>query len=585
MPVTSNSLSRVLALASGEGKLDKTDPRADYGLPMDPAQTCLTCSMSTFNARDPYGECSAVAGPIDRRDACRLWDQRKVALAGGWQHPGLSPGFVEGYERLEKGKLERVSGYPRQEADKLKLPRSYVAELPGGHMMEVDAYKLWLHKDEGKPGPRPQYSAGQKVTWRHKGKMYEAVIRGTPGDPAFKDKFTPVQNMFTDAQGNRHWGLHGGAGLLLHHTDDNNVTRYLLQRRSHGVQAGGTYSTPGGAIDKPGGITETPEAAAFREAEEEGWGNLLKNATVTGVKTEHFGGEPGAEGVWSYHTVSASLPDMTMPSGKGTYSNEATGAKWATPEEMAKLPLHPDFLATANALGRPADVPNPAPAQPKYAGNVPRHPLVKDDYKPGQRVTWRKGGENYEGFVQGWANEAKIPKGKLPTHYNVKEAKTGDTYEVRWEALRLHPSEDPKAAKKAEQWEKDQQHKVTSSGAGKSYGTGYGAPPAKGDVLKAHSLSLPGLTHQVPAKIHDAPVTGVLEHPKRTHLLVITEGDGWAAVRHGKIIQTGSGFQAGGGAAKAFKEGWKSLPVSPPQKPDGGSSSLGKVIEAANVLR
>jgi 8-oxo-dGTP pyrophosphatase MutT (NUDIX family) len=535
------------------------------------------------------GSCTAVQGRIDPRDVCKLWEQAPAAMSMilglAWNHPGMSPGFVESYDRMEKGHLERVSGYPKKESSKLKAPESYVVELPEGQLMEVGRYKLWLHKSEGKPGPRASYDAGQRVTWRRQGKSYEGRIRGTPDDPALADKFTPIQSSFKDAKGDSHWGLWGGAGLLLHHTDENGVTRYLLQRRSGSVQQGGTYSTPGGAIDKPGGIPETPERAAFREAEEEGWGNLLPNATVTGVQTEHFGGEPGAEGTWAYHTVSASVPEMISPSGKGSHAGEASGYKWVTPEEMAKIPLHTDFMKTATALGRPEDVPNPTP-QVSYSGaKGPRHPLERDDYKPGQRVTWTKGGEQHEGFVQEGAVNAQgkpvtLKKGDLPLYYPVK-AENGETYPVNYYRMRLHASEAPESAAKVEQWEKDRAAAEAKAKAQPKMGYGEGKPSGP-EVIKAHSLSLPGLTHTVPARINGRPVVAIYEHPKRGHLVVMLGQRGFATVRNGKI---GSVGVLKSGEDMAQKQGWTSIPFSPPQQPEpakeGGAGPLGKVVKAA----
>src|SRR6266851_3371380 len=344
---------------------------------------CGTCYMFT------KGHCKIVRGPVDPRDVCDRWVPNvpeQGAKSGAPASIGLSAldvgqshlvalGFVEGYERLEKGKLERVSGYSDSRLLKPSYPASYVVRPDKGEALEVETHKLWLHKSEGKPGPQPMYSAGKRVTWRHHGKAHEGTVLGVPGEPGLM--FSPRQDNFIDAKGGKHWGKWGGAGLLLHHTDEQGITRYLLQRRSFGVHAGGTYSTPGGAIDRPGGLTELPEKAAFREAEEEGWGNLLPHATVTGVQQEHFGGQPGEPGTWTYHTVSAALPEMLKPSGKGSHAGEATGSKWATPEEMAKLPLHPDFVATANKLGRPPGAPNPEPPKPSYS-QQPRHPLVRD---------------------------------------------------------------------------------------------------------------------------------------------------------------------------------------------------------------
>jgi len=589
VPSTGNALARVLGAAADIGTYSKDE--VDYRPSTDAAKRCGTCYMFS------KGHCKIVRGPVDPRDVCDRWVpnvQDQASKSGPASKVGLSSldagqsvlvalGFVEGYERLEKGKLEHVSSYQDSRLLKPKYPTSYVIKPDKGEALEVEAHKLWLHKSEGKPGPQPMYSAGKRVTWQHHGKTHAGTVLGAPGDPGVM--FTPVQGNFIDAQGGKHWGKWGAAGLLLHHTDDKGVTRYLLQQRSFGVHKGGTYSTPGGAIDRPGGLTELPEAAAFREAEEEGWGNLLKHATVTGVQQEHFGGQPGDPGTWTYHTVSAALPEMLKPSGKGSHGFENAGHKWVTPEEMAKIPLHPDFVATANKLGRPADAPNPEPpAKPSTSHN--RHPLIRDDYKTGQRVTWKFNGKTAEGIVQGPAGQPE--KGtKLPSHYTVQVAGEGgpQNVEVRWGEMRLHPSEAPESAKKAEQWEKQQSSgPVFPAGTSKATGakTGYGSPTS-GNVIKSHSLTLPGLTHTVPAEVNGKAVIGVLEHQKRPNLILRLEGDSAAGFLNGKVqavVPNHSAHQS-----KLAYAGWKSIPFSPPQQDTARSSLLGKVVAAAEAAK
>lgn len=65
-----------------------------------------------------------------------------------------------------------------------------------------------------------------------------------------------------------HWGPRGAAGLLLYAVTADGARYVLLSHRSPHVQDGGTWSTPGGAID-PG---ESPWQAAVREAREEAQG-------------------------------------------------------------------------------------------------------------------------------------------------------------------------------------------------------------------------------------------------------------------------------------------------------------------------
>ena len=50
-----------------------------------------------------------------------------------------------------------------------------------------------------------------------------------------------MTRFFIDAQGRRHWGEHGAAGLLAYHVGDDAI-RYLLQKRSLHTHGGGTWS-------------------------------------------------------------------------------------------------------------------------------------------------------------------------------------------------------------------------------------------------------------------------------------------------------------------------------------------------------
>lgn len=147
------------------------------------------------------------------------------------------------------------------------------------------------------------------------------------------------------SQGHHHWGPNGAAGLMLSHTDEQGVKRYLLQHRSPHVDYGNTWSIPGGALDP----NETPEQAAHREASEE-FGEL-PHYQVDHRATANCGG-------WQYHTVHGTVDqrfdpreDMLDPE----YGMTEGYGRWFTPEEINRLPLHPGF---ANAWhGRTAASP------------------------------------------------------------------------------------------------------------------------------------------------------------------------------------------------------------------------------------
>ena len=141
------------------------------------------------------------------------------------------------------------------------------------------------------------------------------------------------------AQGHRHWGRFGAAGLLLHRRDDSDPTQLevLLQHRATWSHHGGTWGLLGGARHSD----ETDVSAALREAAEEGG---LDPAAVR--VHGHF---EDAHGAWSYVTVLGRT-------GKGTEvmptSGESIEVEWVPVGEVTARPLHPGFAGTWPLLRR-----------------------------------------------------------------------------------------------------------------------------------------------------------------------------------------------------------------------------------------
>jgi 8-oxo-dGTP diphosphatase len=92
----------------------------------------------------------------------------------------------------------------------------------------------------------------------------------SPRQPAGDDHYHPCP-------AGRHWGPRGAAGILPWTVTPDGRTWVLLSHRSPNVQAGGTWSTFGGAIDEG----ETPWETAVRETSEEIRGIDIRMGDVT----------------------------------------------------------------------------------------------------------------------------------------------------------------------------------------------------------------------------------------------------------------------------------------------------------------
>ena len=131
------------------------------------------------------------------------------------------------------------------------------------------------------------------------------------------------------AQGHRHWGRFGAAGLLLHRIAPDGETEVLLQHRAEWSHHGGTWGLLGGARHSD----EAPVATALREAAEEA-GLHAGAARVSGEYDDDHGG-------WSYNTVVAA---EVGDAGARPTSAETVEVRWC---RVGSLPgLHPGFAAT-----------------------------------------------------------------------------------------------------------------------------------------------------------------------------------------------------------------------------------------------
>lgn len=140
----------------------------------------------------------------------------------------------------------------------------------------------------------------------------------------------------------RHFGAGGAAGLILVRRDETQATRpfthVILQLRSYMTTAGGTWGTPGGALDEG----EDPGQGAVREASEEV--GLPQDCAdgpdpMIAILTEKAFMDHGA---WKYTTVFAEVLkpfEPTVPQG----DIESLEVKWVAIEDVEKLTLHPAF--------------------------------------------------------------------------------------------------------------------------------------------------------------------------------------------------------------------------------------------------
>jgi 8-oxo-dGTP diphosphatase len=129
---------------------------------------------------------------------------------------------------------------------------------------------------------------------------------------------------------NRHWGLHGAAGLLL--VRDNAV---LLQHRAPWVHNGDTWGIPGGARDSH----ESAVEAAIREAQEEIGIDAHLLTPIHTFNDNH--------GNWQYDTIIATAEARLVAH---EMNDESQQIEWVPFDEVTNKDLHPSFAKSWPAL-------------------------------------------------------------------------------------------------------------------------------------------------------------------------------------------------------------------------------------------
>ena len=143
------------------------------------------------------------------------------------------------------------------------------------------------------------------------------------------------------AQGHRHWGIHGAAGLLLRAgatggPADGRPASVLMQHRASWTSDGDTWALPGGARDS----YESAVQAALREAGEEA-GIDSSAVLVTGEFVDDHGG-------WAYTTVIAeAVLTVTVVANA-----ESAELRWVPEDEVDRLDLHSGFARSWPTLFR-----------------------------------------------------------------------------------------------------------------------------------------------------------------------------------------------------------------------------------------
>jgi prephenate dehydrogenase/8-oxo-dGTP pyrophosphatase MutT (NUDIX family) len=124
--------------------------------------------------------------------------------------------------------------------------------------------------------------------------------------------------------GREHWGKNGAAGIFLVKQKDGEVSEVLLQHRALWSAEGGTWGTPGGAID----LNETPRDGAIREAWEE--------AGVEADKIDVLGEITRDHGPWKFTNVLAVVKDGAQIDAK-PQDQESLAVQWFSVSDVLEV--------------------------------------------------------------------------------------------------------------------------------------------------------------------------------------------------------------------------------------------------------
>jgi 8-oxo-dGTP pyrophosphatase MutT (NUDIX family) len=138
------------------------------------------------------------------------------------------------------------------------------------------------------------------------------------------------------AQGHRHWGRAGAAGLFLHREGAHGV-EVLLQHRAMWSHHGGTWGTPGGALHEG----ESAEDGALREVREE-LGLRPDDVVLGACSVDDHGG-------WAYTTVLA-RPARSIEPADLRLDGESDGVAWVPLGGLDGVALHPGLAASLGRL-------------------------------------------------------------------------------------------------------------------------------------------------------------------------------------------------------------------------------------------